>query len=142
MGKTRYAPPAICFISIGWGELLIFSEGLERLTLPPHNCHWGRMFQPGVFLCDERSGYKPMGSGLKQDGPESWNKTRIAEGYLMVVAHVYWKVLCTCVQLLIELFNPGAMSYMPPTDWLPPGMQLPAAVAANKGSVVHHNTSI
>jgi len=30
-----------------------------------------------------------MGSGLKQDGPESWNKTRIAEGYLMVVAHVY-----------------------------------------------------
>lgn len=46
------------------------------------------MFQPGVFLCDERSGYKPMGSGLKQDGPESWNKTRIAEWYLMVVAHV------------------------------------------------------
>lgn len=86
------------------------------------------MFQPGVFLCDERSGYKPMGSGPKQDGPESWNKTRIAEWYLIGV------------QLLIELFNPGAMSYMPPTDWLPPGMQLPAAVAANKGSVVHHDT--
>jgi len=46
----------------------------------------GRMFQPGVFLCDERSGYKPM----------------------------------------------GAMSYMPPTDWLPPGMQLPAAFQASQ----------
>ncbi|CAL1152445.1 unnamed protein product, partial [Cladocopium goreaui] len=47
----------------------------------------GRMFQPGVFLCDERSGYKPM---------------------------------------------MGGMPYMPPTDWLPPGMSLPAGFQASQ----------